>query len=133
MVTHFSEHAPGTVFRAIADPTRRTILEGLAAGERTAGEIAGDFDISRPAVSKHLRLLGEAGLVRVERVGRERRYRADARPLDEVERWVTRHRQAWARRLVDLKEHAESLAKEAGPNPERDGPAPTPDPAGDQA
>lgn len=108
MVTHLPPHADSHVFRAISDPTRRAILDGLAEGERTAGEVAGDFAVSRPAISKHLRILEEAGLVAARRAGRERRYRLDARPLGEVDRWVARHRTAWARRLVDLKEHLES-------------------------
>ncbi len=99
---------PEGVFRAIADPTRRAILDGLSGGERTAGEIASDFGVSRPAISKHLKLLEAVGLVRVEKVGRERRFRADPAPLTDVERWAARQRLALARRLVDLKAHLES-------------------------
>lgn len=111
MVTHLPDQ-PG-VFQAIADPTRRAILDGLSGRERTAGEIAGDFSISRPAVSKHLRVLTEAGLVRVERRGRERRFTLEPTPLADVDAWLTRYRTMWSRRLVDLKAHAEQLATES--------------------
>lgn len=123
MVTQLSDiqgpKAPEGVFRAIADPTRRAILDGLSGGERTAGEIAGDFGVSRPAISKHLKLLEEVGLVRVEKVGRERRFRADPTPLADVERWAASQRLAMARRLVDLKAHLESNTN-PGPAPEGD-------------
>jgi len=111
--------APEGVFRAISDPTRRAILDGLREGERTAGEIAGDFGVSRPAISKHLKLLEAVGLVRAEKVGRERRFRADPTPLADVERWAARQRLAMARRLVDLKAHLESTPS-PGPAPEGD-------------
>ena len=69
------------VFDAIADPTRRAILDGLAAGSRAAGEIAQDFAVSRPAISKHLRALELAGLVRVTKDGRRRLFELDPGPL----------------------------------------------------
>lgn len=117
MVTHFpagihrSEPAR-SAFSAIADPVRRAILDGLRAGPRPAGEIAGDFAISRPAVSKHLRVLSESGLVRVEKSGRERRYALDPAPLGQVEAWLDRHRTAWAARMVALKRQVETGAAE---------------------
>ncbi|MEQ8769318.1 MAG: metalloregulator ArsR/SmtB family transcription factor [Phycisphaerales bacterium] len=103
------ESGPEGVFRAIADPTRRAILDGLRGGARPAGAIAGDFAdrMSRPAVGKHLRVLEDAGLVAVERRGRERRYRLRAGPLAEVESWVTGYRSFWAARLVSIKDAAE--------------------------
>src|SRR6478736_6220885 len=73
---------------AIADPVRREILELLHAGAEPAGEIARRFTISRPAVSRHLRVLREAGLVRDELVGRQRLYSIDPAPLREIASWI---------------------------------------------
>lgn len=117
---------PPDPFAALADPTRRAILDGLRAaatgragqdGGRTAGQIAGDFAISRPAVSKHLRVLAGAGLVRVVRHGRERHYHLQARPLEQVDAWVGRYRLFWAARLVHLKEYLEAEATTDRPPP----------------
>ena len=90
------------VFEALADPTRRRLLELLAAGERSAGELAGEFTISRPGVSRHLRVLREAGLVRTRGAGQRRLYSVDPGPLDEVDVWLDRWRGFWARRLDAL-------------------------------
>ena len=90
------------VFAALADPTRRRLLELLAAGERSAGELAAEFDISRPGVSRHLRVLREAGLVRARGDGQRRLYSVDPTPLDEVDAWLARWRGFWAQRLDAL-------------------------------
>ena len=90
------------VFEALADPTRRRLLELLAAGEWSAGELAGEFAISRPGVSRHLRVLREAGLVRTRGEGRRRLYSIDPGPLDEVDAWLERWRGFWAQRLDAL-------------------------------
>jgi DNA-binding transcriptional ArsR family regulator len=90
------------VFAALADPTRRRLLELLAAGERSAGELAAEFDISRPGVSRHLRVLREAGLVRARGEGQRRLYSVDPGPLDEVDAWLARWRGFWAQRLDAL-------------------------------
>jgi DNA-binding transcriptional ArsR family regulator len=93
---------------AIADPVRREILELLHARAEPAGEIASRFTISRPAVSRHLRVLREAGLVRDELVGRQRVYSIDPAPLREVARWIGQFerpvpgREAWERRFDAL-------------------------------
>ena len=105
----------GGVFDAIADPTRRAILDGLAAGARDVGDIASDFPISRPAVSKHLRALAEAGLVRATKAGRRRLYALDPRPLAAVDRWVTRYRAMWSARLVAIKQQTETRAAQKRP------------------
>ena len=76
------------VYTAIADPTRRGLLDLLAEGERPVKRLAEPFAMTRPAVSQHLRVLREAGLVTERRVGRERRYRLRAAPLREVDEWV---------------------------------------------
>ena len=90
------------VFAALADPTRRRLLELLATGERSAGELAAEFDISRPGVSRHLRVLREAGLVRARGDGQRRLYSVDPDPLDEVDAWLARWRGFWAQRLDAL-------------------------------
>jgi len=91
-----------TAFGALADPTRRRILDLLAAGERSAGSVAGEFDISRPAVSRHLRVLREAGLVRARGDGQRRLYSVDPGPLAEIEGWLSRYRELWPQRLDAL-------------------------------
>ncbi len=80
------------VLAALADPVRREIVELLVAGEVTAGAIADRFPVSRPAVSRHLRVLREAGLVRATERGRERVYALERAPLGELDRWLDRFR-----------------------------------------
>ena len=87
---------------ALADPTRRRIVELLAAGELEAGAIAGRFDVSRPAVSRHLRVLREAGLVRSRPAAQRRLYSLDPTPLAELDEWLGRYRQFWSQRLDAL-------------------------------
>jgi DNA-binding transcriptional ArsR family regulator len=77
------------VFAVVSDPARRKILSALAGGDLSAGEVAALFSISRPAVSRHLRVLREAGLVRNELVGRRRLYRLDLDGLAPVTAWLT--------------------------------------------
>jgi len=83
--------AGGDVFQAIADPTRRRILELLAESERPVKELAAPFRMSQPAISQHLRVLRDAGLVRERRDGRHRKYRLDAEPLRDVADWAGRY------------------------------------------
>ncbi len=87
---------------ALADPTRRRILELLVDGEVTAGELSDEFDVSRPAVSRHLRVLREAGLVHSRVDGQRRVYTLDARPLAELDAWLAPYRRFWAQRLDAL-------------------------------
>jgi DNA-binding transcriptional ArsR family regulator len=87
---------------ALADPTRRRIVELLAEGERSAGELAAHFDAARPGVSRHLRVLREHGLVHTRVDGRRRLYTLDPRPLDELDAWLTHYRGFWANRLAAL-------------------------------
>ena len=96
------------VFGAIADPTRRAILDSLRIKDRPAGEIAALFPVSRPAVSKHLRILRTAGLVRERRVAQSRIYSLAPEPLREVEQWLEHYRVFWAARLHGLKRYVES-------------------------
>jgi DNA-binding transcriptional ArsR family regulator len=94
-------------YRAVADPTRRAILDRLRAGGAPVHEIAAAFDMSRPAVSKHLRVLREARLIGERRAGRERIYHLTPAPLEAVHQWVGTYRAFWAASLTRLKQHIE--------------------------
>jgi len=87
---------------AIADPTRRELLALLAEGEIAAGDLADRFPVSRPAISRHLRVLREAGLVRSRTEGRRRLYALDPAPLRELDAWLEPYRDLWAQRLDAL-------------------------------
>ncbi len=95
------------IFAALAHPIRRAILEQLAAGDATVGELAEPHDVSLPAISKHLRVLEDAGLLRVEPEGRVRRCHIDAAPLSAAFGWITRYRVLWEDRFARLAEHLE--------------------------
>jgi DNA-binding transcriptional ArsR family regulator len=97
-----------TVFGAVADPTRRAILDSLRNGQLPAGELARKFTVSRPAVSRHIRILKDAGLVRESRRSQQRIYALNPEPLAEVDAWLARYRLFWAARLQDLKHHVEN-------------------------
>jgi DNA-binding transcriptional ArsR family regulator len=98
---------PDAVFKALADPTRREILSLLREGGSTVGDIAGNFEMSRPAVSKHLRQLREAGLVIDRPVGTSRVCELNAEPLRAVDDYVAEYRSFWKKSLVRLKAHVE--------------------------
>jgi DNA-binding transcriptional ArsR family regulator len=87
---------------ALADPTRRAIVELLAEGELSAGDLASSFSTSRPAVSRHLRVLREQGLVRSREEGRRRVYALDPEPLAELDEWLAQYRSFWTNRLDAL-------------------------------
>jgi DNA-binding transcriptional ArsR family regulator len=102
-------YSPDAAFRAIADPTRRALLDLLLEqGSVAAGESALPFPMSRPAVSKHLRVLRDAGLVRERREGRNRYYEVNAEPLEAVDQWLASYRVFWNRKLKGLKSYVES-------------------------
>jgi DNA-binding transcriptional ArsR family regulator len=100
--------------QALADPTRRRIVELLADGERSAGELAAQFRTSRPGVSRHLRVLREHGLVRARGEGQRRLYSLDPAPLAELDSWLARYRPFWANRLDALDTELRRRRKEAG-------------------
>jgi DNA-binding transcriptional ArsR family regulator len=104
-----------TSFEALAEPTRRRIVELLADGERAAGEIVAEFDVSAPAISQHLRVLRDAGLVRVRVDAQRRIYGLDPAGLAEIDGWLERVRRFWSARLDSLERE---LAK-APPPPRR--------------
>ena len=95
------------IFRAIADPTRREILHLLREGPHAVGEIAGNFRTSRPAISKHLRLLKSAGLVVARRHGTTNICELNARPLSAVNEWLGDYQAFWKHTLRDLKKYIE--------------------------
>jgi DNA-binding transcriptional ArsR family regulator len=95
-------------FQALADPTRRAVLDLLRAGSQSAGRIAGAFPVSRPAISKHLRLLRRAHLVREHREGRNRVYELNPEPLRAVDSWIEQYRVFWTASLNNLKAFVEA-------------------------
>jgi DNA-binding transcriptional ArsR family regulator len=102
-----------TTFAALADPTRRAILARLASGECSVTELAEPFDMSMPAVSKHLRVLERAGLIARGREAQWRPCRLEAAPLKEVADWTERYREIWEQRFDRLETYLQELqAKE---------------------
>jgi len=100
-------------FSALADPTRRAVLDLLRAGTRPAGDIARAFTVSRPAISKHLSILRRAHLVEERREGRHRLYQLNPEPLREVDTWLQQYREFWTASLNNLKAFVEAeYAKE---------------------
>jgi DNA-binding transcriptional ArsR family regulator len=97
------------IFRAIADPTRREILGLLRGRAYTVNEIAGNFRSSRPAISKHLRLLRSVGLVETKREGTTRICRLNAAPLQVVDSWLQDYQQFWRDSLRSLKRYVEDV------------------------
>jgi len=91
------------VFMALADPTRRAVLRRLADGPANPTELAGELPVSRQAVSKHLEVLREAGLVSGDRAGREHRHRLTPGPMDDAALWMADVGSRWDRRLDDLR------------------------------
>ena len=100
---------PVDVFRAISDPTRRAMIEQLREGALSASDLAGPYQISRPAVSQHLRVLLEAGLVDVQRSGRQRVYALTAEPLRDVFDWVAHYAEFWPERLTQLEQFLDRI------------------------
>jgi DNA-binding transcriptional ArsR family regulator len=97
--------AVDAVLRAVADDSRRVLLEALIEGPATAGALAARLPIARPGVSRHLRVLREAGLVEAQRDAQRRVYRLRPEPLAQVDQWLNRYRELWEKRLNAL--HAE--------------------------
>lgn len=119
MVTHSQskQHVlPPDVYRAIADPTRRAILDRLRSGPVPVNTLASDFSQSRPAISKHLRVLRTAHLVRERRCGRERRYYLEPEPLRDIAAWIEEYRVFWQTNLTSLKQRLESKFNNVNPS-----------------
>jgi DNA-binding transcriptional ArsR family regulator len=108
----YKNQIPDLVFDALADPTRRRVVELLSERDLTAGEIAAAFAVSRPAVSRHLRVLRNAGLVQVRPEAQRRVYALDPVPLQELDAWLARYRGYWPERLDLLEEHLKRRKEE---------------------
>ncbi|MDF2678829.1 MAG: ArsR family transcriptional regulator [Brevibacillus sp.] len=107
-----SSAAKHDVFQAIADPTRRQLLHLLVEQEMSVTTISGHFPMSRTAVSKHLRVLSEAGLVKEQKVGRETRYRMLPEPLMELRDWLSYYERFWENKMQALKRFVEEEPSE---------------------
>jgi DNA-binding transcriptional ArsR family regulator len=101
-----------TTFAALADPTRRAILARLATGEATVGELAAPFDISLPAISKHLKVLQRAGLIEQGRQAQWRPCRLTPEPLRDLADWVAQYRRHWEESFDRLDEYLREIQKE---------------------
>jgi len=97
--------APLAVLDVIAEPTRRRILDVVRDGERSVGELVDELGIHQPGVSRHLRVLRDAGLVEVRRDAQRRLYRLRPEPLMELDAWLEPYRAEWANRLDSLERH----------------------------
>ncbi|MBN9383907.1 MAG: winged helix-turn-helix transcriptional regulator [Chitinophagaceae bacterium] len=95
------------VFQAIADPTRREIIQLLSKQSLNVNAVADNFDISRPAISRHVRILTECGLLIIRQQGRERYCQADLRKLKQVADWTERYREFWTKKLDALEDYLE--------------------------
>ncbi len=97
------------VFAALADPTRRGMVDRLARGEATVGELGEPYGITKGAVTKHVKVLERAGLLKRDVQGRVHRCEIDPRPLDEAQKWVDQIREFWEARFDDLADYLEVL------------------------
>ncbi|SRR5579883_1649694 len=99
--------ASADVFVAIADPTRRALLDQLRIGEQPVKQLAEPFAMSLPAISQHLQVLCEAGLVQIRKAGRQRFYRLNPEPLKQVSNWIANYEQFWQDKLAALGNYLE--------------------------
>lgn len=97
------------VFQAIADPNRRAIINLLSKKKLTLNGVAENFDISRPAISKHIKILEECGLIVIQQQGRERYCEAQLKTLNEVSAWVEQYKQFWEERLDSLERYLDQI------------------------
>ena len=97
------------MFEVLAEPNRRRILDLLREKERPVGDLVAKLGISQPAVSKHLRVLRDAGLVEVTADAQRRLYRVHAEPLREIDDWLTPYRKAWSKRIDALERHLDEM------------------------
>lgn len=97
------------VFEVLAEPNRRHILDLLRERERTVGDLVGQLAVSQPAVSKHLRVLREAGFVEVRADAQRRLYRMRMEPLRAIDEWLEPYRRLWASSLDDLERHLDAM------------------------
>jgi DNA-binding transcriptional ArsR family regulator len=95
-------------FAALAADTRVRIVETLAEGERSVGELVDAFDVTQPVISQHLKVLREAGLVRVRRDGQRRLYSIDGEGMRAIDEWLRQYRRFWSRKLTDLEKYLDA-------------------------
>jgi DNA-binding transcriptional ArsR family regulator len=100
------------VFQAIADPTRRKIIGMVAQQSMNLNSVAENFDVSRPAISKHIKILTECGLIIIKQQGRERYCEVKLDKLNEVSKWIEQHRQFWEQKLEALEKYLEGLQQQ---------------------
>lgn len=98
-----------TAFEVLAEPNRRHILDLLRVRERPVGELVAALDVSQPAVSKHLRVLRDAGMVDVRVDAQRRLYRVRTEPLQELDKWLSPYRELWSSRLDALERHLDAM------------------------
>ncbi|PPK69088.1 metalloregulator ArsR/SmtB family transcription factor [Actinokineospora auranticolor] len=98
-----------TTFTVLAEPTRRRILDLLREQPRSVGELVAELGLTQPGTSKHLKVLREAGLVRVRRDAQRRWYELRAEPLAEIDTWLTPYRALWSDRLDRLEQHLDAM------------------------
>ena len=103
--------AASDVFNAVAEPHRREILDALVAGERPVGELVAELRLAQPQVSKHLRVLSDAGLVTCRADGRRRLYRLDHEHLRPLHDWLDKYEESWNRRLDRLDDYLSDLQR----------------------
>jgi DNA-binding transcriptional ArsR family regulator len=108
-----------TTFAALADPTRRAILARLASGDASVTELAAPFDMSMPAISKHLKVLEHAGLIARSREAQWRPCRLEPAPLQDITEWVERHRRIWEKRLDRIDDYLRELQTKPKPTSKR--------------
>lgn len=106
------EVALDPVFHALADPTRRAVLQRLSKGPATVSELAQPFQMALPSFLQHLRVLEAGGLIRSKKVGRVRTCEIDPAPLTQAESWIAEHRAAWEQRLSNLGDYLNSVPAE---------------------
>jgi DNA-binding transcriptional ArsR family regulator len=113
VVKYLQSEALDRTFAALADPTRRAIVERLARGEASVSQLARPFRMSLPAVGKHLAVLEEAGLVHSRKRGRVRTCRLEPRPLRRASHWIERHRAFWLRQFESLDRYLKASRRES--------------------
>jgi len=114
LIVNYNQRALDLAFGALAHPIRRGILARLATGETTVAELAKPFKVSAPAISKHMRILEDAGLLSRRKQGREHRCKLEAKRMEEAEQWIERQRAFWNDRLDALERYLkEDAAKSA--------------------
>lgn len=117
----FNEQHLDKTFGALADPTRRALLQRLAQGDATVNQLAEPFDISLPAISRHLKILQEAGLLERRREGKYRPCRLDGRALMAASNWITTYKQFWGGQFDRLAQFLENTEPKPNDNKTEDG------------